>query len=137
MDEPMEKTKTILIDSSVLIDYFRKTKKERSFFAELCTEYEILNVSVITQFEIYVGSTTDQKFFWDEVFSHFVVLPLNSLAIQKAVETHLHLKKLRKVMDFPDLLIAATALQQELPLATLNVRHFRVISELEIISKEK
>jgi tRNA(fMet)-specific endonuclease VapC len=135
MDEPMEKTKAILIDTSVLIDYFRKTKKERSFFVELCTEYEILNVSVITQFEIYVGSTTDQKTFWDEIFSHFVVLPLNSLAIQKAVETHQHLKRLRKVMDFPDLLIAATALQHDLPLATLNIRHFRVISDLDIISK--
>jgi tRNA(fMet)-specific endonuclease VapC len=55
----------------------------------------------------------------------------------KAVDTHQHLKKLRKVMDFPDLLIAATALQHELPIATLNVRHFKVISDLDIISKEK
>jgi predicted nucleic acid-binding protein len=121
--------------TSVLIDYFRKTKKERTFFVELCNNYDRLHVSVITQFEIYVGSTPAQKAFWDEVFSHLLVLPLTSEVIQRAIEIQQQLKKISKVVDFPDLLIAATAQFHDFPLATLNVKHFRVVSDLKLITK--
>lgn len=46
----------ICLDSSVLIDYFRKTKKENSFFFELSNQYPSFAVSVITEFEILSGS---------------------------------------------------------------------------------
>jgi tRNA(fMet)-specific endonuclease VapC len=44
-------------------------------------------------------------------------------------------KKVSKQIDLADLLIAATAQQNGLPLATLNTKHFSRIEGLEVVSK--
>ena len=41
-----------------------------------------------------------------------------------------------KPIDFPDLIIAGTALQFELPLATLNDKHYQYIQKLELVNKQ-
>lgn len=58
----------ICLDSTILIDYFRKTKKENSFFFELANQYSTFAVSIITEFEILSGSNQNQnqKEFWDK-----------------------------------------------------------------------
>lgn len=47
----MEK-QLICLDTSVLIDYFRKKDKTKSFFYALADEYDSFAVSVITEYEI-------------------------------------------------------------------------------------
>jgi tRNA(fMet)-specific endonuclease VapC len=44
----------ICLDTSVLIDYFRKTNKENSFLFELTKRYSRFAVSAITEFEILI-----------------------------------------------------------------------------------
>ncbi|MFN0213081.1 MAG: type II toxin-antitoxin system VapC family toxin [Saprospiraceae bacterium] len=131
----MENQSLILLDTSVLIDYFRKTKKVNSFFVELTDRYDLFVVSVITKFEIYIGCTESQKAFWDTIFENVAVLPLDNACIEGAIRTQLQLKKVNKQIDFPDLLIAATAQQNGLQLATLNTKHFSRIEGLEVVSK--
>ena len=46
----------ICLDTSVLIDYFRKVIKSKSFFYELTNEFDLFAVSAITEYEIYYGS---------------------------------------------------------------------------------
>lgn len=46
----------VLLDTSISIDFFRKSKKENSFFFKLTNNYRTFAVSTITEFEIYVGS---------------------------------------------------------------------------------
>ncbi|MFN0176952.1 MAG: type II toxin-antitoxin system VapC family toxin [Saprospiraceae bacterium] len=60
---------------------------------------------------------------------------LDNACIEAAIKTQLQLKKVSKQIDFPDLLIAATAQQNGLPLATLNIKHFSRIEGLEVVSK--
>jgi tRNA(fMet)-specific endonuclease VapC len=136
MDESMEKD-LIVLDSSVLIDYFRKTKKETTFFVKLTDKYSSFAVSVITQFEIYVGSNETNKLFWDKFFSDFKILALDENCIMTAIEINEELKKKNRQIAFPDLLIAATAKANNLPLATLNQKHFSRINRLELITSGK
>jgi len=131
----MENQLAILLDTSVLIDYFRKTKKANAFFVDLADQYDHFVVSVITKFEIYIGCTDSQKPFWDGIFENMVVLPLDNACIEAALNIQLQLKKVSKQIDFPDLLIAATAQQNGLPLATLNTKHFSRVEGLEVVSK--
>lgn len=131
----MENQSIILLDTSVLIDYFRKTKKEKTFFVELFEKYDSFAISVVTKFEIYIGSNDLQKEFWDSVFENFLIFPLTEDCIDMAVEIQQKLKKTGEQIDFADLLIAATALFNELPIATINVKHFTRIVDLELVSK--
>lgn len=52
----------------------------------------------------------------------------------QAIEIYKELKKKTKMIDLADILIAATSISQKLPLATLNLKHFQRINELEIIN---
>ena len=133
----MERGEVILLDTSVLIDYFRKSKKETSFFVELSDIYDFFAVSVVTKFEIYIGSTPSQEEFWDSVFENFSILPLTEECMNTAVEIQKKLKKTNQQIDFADLLIAATAKTNSLAIATLNVKHFDRIVELVLVTKEK
>jgi tRNA(fMet)-specific endonuclease VapC len=45
------------------------------------------------------------------------------------------LKKDSKLIEIPDILIAATAQANQLKLATLNKKHFERINSLEIVIK--
>ena len=91
----------IILDSSILIDYFRKAKKEKSAFVKLATKYPNFAISVITRFEIYVGSSTEHSVFWDQFFSDVKVLPLTSECIDAAIDIERNLRKRNKLISFP------------------------------------
>jgi tRNA(fMet)-specific endonuclease VapC len=135
MDQSMENGELILLDTSILIDYFRKTKKENSFFVELSDKYDFFAISVITKFEIYYGSNQLQKDFWDIVFENLTILPLSEKCIDEAISIQNKLKAVGLTIDFADLLIAATAKHNGLNIATLNVKHFNRIADLQLVTK--
>lgn len=120
----------ILIDSSVLIYYYRKTNKEKTHLARIIETDYIMAVSVITQFEVYVGTKPDNKPFWDNLFESITILPLDSSIINTALMINESLKKQSKQIAFPDLLIASTAVYHQIPLITLNQKHFNRIDNL-------
>ncbi|KGE87019.1 type II toxin-antitoxin system VapC family toxin [Phaeodactylibacter xiamenensis] len=127
----------ICLDSSILIDYFRKSKKENSFFFELSNRYSSFAVSVITEFEILSGSNQKQKDFWNQFFHQILVIPFDHKSNKEAIKIFHDLKRQRKLIDLPDLFIGATAKAHNLKLATLNEKDFSRISGLEILSKKK
>ena len=131
----MEK-QVICLDTSVLIEYFRKVNKSKSFFYELIDEYDLFAVSAITEYEIYYGSNSDQDVFWDEFFSKIVSLPYNSEANRATIRIEQELKRKNKAIDKPDLFIAGTALANKMKLATLNVKHFELVEGLELIKRK-
>lgn len=124
----------ILLDTSILIDFYRKSNKENSHLLKLNSTYDIVFVSQITFFEIYIGSNIDQKKFWDNVFNQIIVLDFDLKAASSAVQIYKQLKLKNKLIDTPDIFIAATAISNNLSLATLNVKHFNRIENLNIIN---
>jgi tRNA(fMet)-specific endonuclease VapC len=123
----------ICLDSSVLIDYFRKTKKENSFLFQLTQQNYVFAVSVITKFEVYSGSTDNQIPFWNSIFTNFKIIPFDESANEKAIEIYKDLKKRNKLIEIADLLIGATAKAHHLKLATLNKKHFERIDDLTLL----
>jgi predicted nucleic acid-binding protein len=59
--------KIILVDTSILIDYYRKTNKENSVWIALVRQGYSFAISAITKYEIYSGATPHQITFWDDV----------------------------------------------------------------------
>jgi len=124
----------ILLDSSVLIDYFRKVNKEKTFFYKLLSAYNGYAISVIVHYEIIKGSNQRQANFWNNIFADFFIFPYTVLTNTSALEIGEELRKKRKSIDFKDLIIASTAVQHKMPLATINKKHFDNISGLKLIT---
>jgi tRNA(fMet)-specific endonuclease VapC len=127
--------KKLMVDSTILIDYFRKTIKANSKLVTHFRNYEHLYISSVTEFEIVNGATKEHLQFWDGMLARFTVLDFDSKAARQAANIVAQLKTKRKTIDKPDLFIAATAVVNELTLDTLNIKHFTSIESLNLLSK--
>lgn len=125
----------VFLDTSVLIDYFRKKNKEKTFLYMLSSTYKRFAVSIITKFEILIGSNESQQAFWDDFFERVEVVNYTDQANQKAIEIHKKLKNTGQMIGFADLLIGATALAKGMKIATLNKSHFTRVDGLVVLSK--
>jgi tRNA(fMet)-specific endonuclease VapC len=54
----------ILLDTSVLIDYYRKTDESNSVLMGLLDKGYRFAISVVTKYEICAGATDSQQSFW-------------------------------------------------------------------------
>lgn len=123
----------ILVDTSILIDYYRKTDKTKSVWINLIDKGYEFAISVVTKYELYSGATQSQISFWDTIISSLSVIPFDETCVDTAVQLNSTLKKKRKQIDIADLFIAATAVSFNLPIATLNKKHFDRIDEIIIV----
>jgi tRNA(fMet)-specific endonuclease VapC len=123
--------KVILVDTSILIDYYRKTDKANTIWMGLVKQgYEFV-ISAITKYELFSGATESQLTFWNDVLQIVSVIPFDSSCVDTAVTINQQLK--RKQIAIADLFIAATAVNIGLPIATLNKKHFERVDELIIV----
>jgi len=123
----------ILVDTSILIDYFRKSDKQHSALVELLDQGFSFCISSITEFEIYSGSNDQQLQFWEALLNQIEVLPFDGPAARMAVEIQSDLKRRKKQIAIPDLFIAAIAKSNNLSVSTLNRKHFERIEGLTLV----
>lgn len=124
--------KVVLADTSVLIDFFRKSDKSKSVLVKLLQDGVTFCISSITEFEIYTGATSEQIPFWESLLAKIEVLPFDQTSARIAVEINSDLKKRKKQIAIPDLFIAAIAKAHNLPVVTLNRKHFQRIEDLVV-----
>jgi tRNA(fMet)-specific endonuclease VapC len=55
----------VLLDTSILIEYYRKKDKSKSTLFHLLQNHSIFAVSAVTHFEIYTGTGNEQLSFWN------------------------------------------------------------------------
>ena len=125
--------KIILIDTFILIDLFRKSDKTNSVFVQLALKGYQFKISAITEFEVYTGATSTQLPLWDKLLQKIDVLAFDKEVVKKAIIINKELKQKSKQIELVDLFIAATALANSLPFATLNKKHFERIDNLEFL----
>ena len=125
--------KIILIDTSILIDLFRKTDKTNSALIALVKKGYTYCISSVTEYEIYTGASLVQSDFWDDFLQRTEVLSFDKSVARVAVDINNDLKRRSKQISVPDLFIAATAISNNLFFATLNRKHFERIEGLNIV----
>lgn len=123
----------VLIDTNILIDYFRKTQKRKSLLYRLSEKYQVL-ISTVTEFEFLSGFSTAQLNLGVEIIEAYEILPFDSYCAREAANIYRNLKTLNRLITAEDIFIAATAIVHQLPLATLNAKHFERIKELALLS---
>ncbi len=71
--------KKLMVDSTILIDYFRKTDKNNSVLIKHFKNYDRLYISSVTEFEVITGATAANVQFWDQMLARFTVLNFDSI----------------------------------------------------------
>jgi predicted nucleic acid-binding protein len=122
--------KIVLADTSLLIDFFRKSDKSKSKLISLIRESYTFCIRVITEYEIYSGATEAQLDYWQEFLKKIDVIQLDRPAVKEALHINNQLKAKRKQIDLADLFIAPVAVSNNFPVATLNQKHFSRIEGL-------
>jgi len=123
----------VLLDTNILIDYFRKSKKSNSSLNYLIKENYKFSISVITHFEILRGIIKEQEQFWWTLLKDVEVISYYPAINYTAIQIQNQLRIQRKTITIEDLIIAATAVHLKIPLATLNTKHFQNIEGLILL----
>jgi len=123
----------ILLDSSILIELFRKKDKSKTMFFHLSQSYSELSISSISYYEIGIGNREAHFAYWEKLTETIAVLPFDKICSKTAIDIYRDLLSKNKMIDLADLFIGATAVTHSIPIATLNVKHFSRISGLKIL----
>ena len=116
-----------VLDSTVLIDVLRIREKAVDFLLSLDTRP---TCSEITRVEVLQGLRTQERGRADELFEQIHWVPLDEHLARAAGEFGRRFRKSHH-LDAADLIVAATAKELGLPLATSNVKHFPMFPRLK------
>jgi predicted nucleic acid-binding protein len=124
----------ILIDTSIIIEFLRKDKKQKSYLWKL-KEENICFISSITTFELLSGAKTD-KHIEDitKIRKWIESIPLDDEIAEFAASIFQDLKKRHQIIEYRDIFIAATAKFHNLSIATLNTKHFSRIEGVRLLN---
>lgn len=123
----------IMLDTSILIDFYRKKNKSKSKLIQLSENYSDFAISTISYYEFGVGLKNKNDITWLNLSQNLLILDFDKKCSELAIDIFKNLKISNKIIEFPDIAIASTALAHSLPLATLNKKHFQRIPELQLI----
>lgn len=125
----------VLVDTSMLIDYLRCKEKNKTPFYRIFSQPKYQPViSLITVTELWAGqSLKDKKTLRvvEELVKKCKVIYLNLKTGKRAGEI---LRQTNYQVSFQDAQIAALALENQLPLFTLDTQGFRKIKGLKFLS---
>lgn len=124
-----------LVDSDILIDVARGDETAIDYLAQLEGQ-STLSVSVVTQMELMVGCRNKAEFRALERFLARFQIVLITAAISQTAVKLLRQYRLSHGLLIADGLIAATALEWEVPLASKNQRDYRFIEKLTLLPYE-
>jgi tRNA(fMet)-specific endonuclease VapC len=124
----------IVVDTDVIIDFFRDISPAANVFAELIS-LEKAAMTAISVFELYAGIEGAKRLRQIETLvQELVILPLNTLEAAIAGRIYTQLKSRGKLVGTHDILIAAICLANDLPLYTKNIAHFSEIKDIRLLS---
>lgn len=78
--------KLVLVDTSVLIDFFRKSNKANSRLLKMVRDDFSYCISALTEFEIYTGTTPNQTAYWEDFLFRTQVLAFDKEIARTAVD---------------------------------------------------
>jgi tRNA(fMet)-specific endonuclease VapC len=126
----MEAT-NLVVDTSVFIEYLRAKNKQKTTLFSI-TNSNLL-ISAVTVYELYMGATNEEK--KDDVqllIKNNIVLPFSAEVAAKASAIYHELKKKNQIIEFRDIFIGAISIVYDMPLKTLNKKHFQRIKGVKI-----
>jgi tRNA(fMet)-specific endonuclease VapC len=131
----------VLIDTDILSYYFKGDTEVVRNFSIYLDHYDLIEISLVTYYEITSGLLAKNALKQLAVFEDFVtdniVLPLTEKSVKISAELYSTLRQSGNTLDDIDLLIAGVAIENEMTLVTNNENHFGRIPGLKIENWKK
>lgn len=121
----------ILVDSDVLIAHLRGVPQAQEWLLRARRDTTRLAISVISVAEIGGDMRSPERPQVSRLLSSLDVFPVSERVGWKAADLMRTYRRSHFGIGLGDYLIAATAVVEGLRLATLNVRHFPMLPELQ------
>ena len=126
----------VLIDTDILSYYFKGDKEVINNFELYLQHHDLIEISIITYYEILGGLLAKNALKQLSIFEDFVidnlVIPMTDNSAKISAELYSTLRQSGKPVDDIDLLIAGIAIDNDLTLVTNNESHFIRIPGLKI-----
>lgn len=119
---------TILFDSTILIAHLRGERRATELLLAVPGDARL--ASVLSRTEVEGGMRSSERAAVATLFGFLRLLPVTDAIARRAGEHVRRYRRSHSGIDLVDYLIAATAELHGASLATLNVRHFPMISGL-------
>jgi tRNA(fMet)-specific endonuclease VapC len=131
----------VLIDTDIISYYFKGDLDVIKNFENYLNHFDVIEISLITYYEILSGllskNALKQLAVFEDFVSENVVLPLSEKSVKISAELYSTLRISGNVIDDIDLLIAGVAIENEMTLVTNNENHFGRIPGLKIENWKK
>ncbi|MEA1966807.1 MAG: type II toxin-antitoxin system VapC family toxin [Thermodesulfobacteriota bacterium] len=123
----------VLTDTSVIIDFLRKKNKKNAPLWRIRENNECF-MSSVTLFELQCGAKSN-KHSEDigKLCKWIGTIPFDDDIAEISSIIYQRLKREHQLIEFRDIFIAATAIAENLCVATLNIKHFERIKEIEFL----
>ncbi len=129
-------TSRVCLDTSVLIGYL-KGREPGAAVVERAVKDAVCYITSITVYELLFGVARAQKQIGEqELLGLMIILPLDEITARRAATLHDDLIRRNQEIGVKDVLIAATCLEHDLPILTLNERHFNRVAGLTVLTPE-
>lgn len=125
-----------LVDTDILSFYFRGDKIVVDRFREYLKEFDQINISIITYFEVLSGlkfkKATKQIAEFEEFVTNNNIIHITEISAKFSSEIYATLRQKGISIGSSDLLIAGVAVENGLTLITNNEKHYESIQSLKI-----
>jgi predicted nucleic acid-binding protein len=111
----------------------RAKDKANTSLADMLRQENDFFISTVVEYEVELGMTANHRVLWSSILEELTIVPFTSSMAVAACEIKHDLKARGTQIALADLFIAATAIANGLPLATLNRKHFDKIDGLKLI----
>ena len=128
----------VLLDSDILSLYFKRHPIVVPAAQDYLLHNFVFTFSVITRFEILRGMKTrnasSQLMAFDSFCKNNEIIELNDKIVVRAADIYSDLHRTGQLIGDADILIAATALENDMAVVTNNQTHFNRISGLTLLN---
>ena len=126
----------VLIDTDILSYYFKGDEIVVGNFKKYLQEFDLIEISLVTYYEIVGGLLAKSALKQLNVFEDFVagniIVPMTDRFARISAELYSSLRQTGQIIDDIDLLIAGIAIENDMTLITNNENHFGRIPGLRI-----
>jgi tRNA(fMet)-specific endonuclease VapC len=130
-----------LVDTDILSFYFKGDSKVVDKFNDYLKEFDVINVSIITYYEILGGlkfKKADRQIKeFEEFVSNNTIIHISEQSAKLSGDIYADLRQKGITIGTSDILIAGIAIENELTLVTNNERHYESIKGLKIENWKK
>lgn len=130
-----------LVDTDILSYYFKGDEIVVKKFEQYLDKFDLIEISLITYYEIVSGllakNALKQLSVFDDFVNDNIVIPVTEKSARISSELYSTLRQNGNIIDDIDLLIAGVAIENDMILVTNNEKHFARIPGLEISNWKK